>query len=342
MLPRKVSKEFIEDLPKSELHVHLEGTLEPELKLKLAKKNNIDIGQSTIEDVEATYHYTSLASFLAVYYPGMNVLQTESDFYELAMSYLKKAHAQGVVHTEMFFDPQAHIVRGVPLNFVINGFYQACVDARAFGIDAQLIMCFLRDMSARSAMDLLNAVQPYRNKILGIGLDSDEHHNPPLKFMQPFSLAVEQGYHITMHADVDQIDSIDHIKQALEIINVERLDHGTNIVENKDLVDWVNQLQLGLTSCPLSNELITDNDLKGDEILDLLDVGVKVSINSDDPAYFGGYIADNYWALATEYKVTPAQIVQLAKNSIETSWISKEQKQIYLDQIDNYVEEYDG
>ncbi|MCH4008662.1 adenosine deaminase [Companilactobacillus sp.] len=342
MLPKRVSREFINGLPKSELHVHLEGTLEPELKLKLAQKNHIDIGQETVEDVEKTYHYSNLASFLAVYYPGMDVLQTEEDFYELAMAYLQKAASQGVLHTEMFFDPQAHIVRGVPLQFVIDGFYQACVDARAFGIDAHLIMCFLRDMSARSAMDLLHAVQPYRNKILGIGLDSDEHHNPPLKFMQPFSMAVEQGYHITMHADVDQIDSIDHIKQALEIINVERLDHGTNIVENKDLVDWVNQLHLGLTSCPLSNELITDNDLKGDEILDLLDEGVKVSINSDDPAYFGGYIADNYAALANEYKVTPQQLVTLAKNSFETAWISDKQKQFYLEDIDNYVEEFEN
>lgn len=341
MLPKRVSREFIDGLPKSELHVHLEGTLEPELKLKLAQKNHIDIGQETVEDVEKTYHYSNLASFLAVYYPGMDVLQTEEDFYELAMAYLQKAASQGVLHTEMFFDPQAHIVRGVPLQFVIDGFYQACVDARAFGIDAHLIMCFLRDMSARSAMDLLHAVQPYRNKILGIGLDSDEHHNPPLKFMQPFSMAVEQGYHITMHADVDQIDSIDHIKQALEIINVERLDHGTNIVENKDLVDWVNQLHLGLTSCPLSNELITDNDLKGDEILDLLDEGVKVSINSDDPAYFGGYIADNYAALANEYKVTPQQLVTLAKNSFETAWISDKQKQFYLEDIDTYVAEFE-
>ncbi len=340
MLPKKISREFIDGLPKSELHVHLEGTLEPALKLKLAQKNNIDIGQKTIEDVEKTYHYDDLASFLAVYYPGMNVLQTEEDFYELAMAYLKKAQSQGVRHVEMFFDPQAHAVRGVPLNYVMNGFYQSAIDARGLGIDAHLIMCFLRDMSARSAMDLLKAAQPYRSKILGIGLDSDEYHNPPLKFMIPFSQAVEQGYHITMHADVDQVDSIDHIKQALEIINVERLDHGTNIVEDPRLVDYANQLQIGLTSCPLSNKLITDNDLKGDELLDLLDEGVKISVNSDDPAYFGGYIADNYEALVNEYKVTPEQIVKLAKNSFETSWISDAQKKMYLEQIDEYVDSF--
>lgn len=342
MLPKKITREFIEGLPKAELHVHLEGTLEPELKLKLARKNGIDIGQETIEDVEKTYHYSDLADFLAVYYPGMNVLQTQEDFYELAISYLQKAAHDGVKHVEMFFDPQAHLVRGIPLATVINGFYQASQDAAALGVDAHLIMCFLRDMSTQSASELLELAKPFRNKILGIGLDSDEHHNPPLKFMIPFNEAVKQGYHITMHADVDQIDSIEHIKQALEIINVERLDHGTNIVENRDLVDWVNQLKIGLTSCPLSNELITNNDLKGDEILDLLDLGVKVSINSDDPAYFGGYIAENYAALAEEYKVTTEQLVQLARNSFETSWISPNQKQMYLKQIDNYIENFPG
>lgn len=337
MLPKKVSQEFIQGLPKSELHVHIEGTLDPKLKLKLAQRNNVDIGQETVEDIEETYHYSSLASFLAVYYPGMDVLLTEEDFYELAMEYLKKAHQNNVAHVEMFFDPQAHLVRGIPLDFVINGLYRACIDARAFNVDAHLIMCFLRDLSAHSPSQLLDMARPFRNKILGIGLDSDEHHNPPLKFLQPFAKAVDEGYHITMHADVDQVDSIDHIKQALEIINVERLDHGTNIVEDPDLVDWVKQLHLGLTSCPLSNELITDDDLKGDEILDLLDEGVKVSINSDDPAYFGGYISDNYTALAQEYRVTPEQIVQLAKNSFETAWISPTQKETYLRAIDDYV-----
>ncbi|MQS90270.1 adenosine deaminase [Companilactobacillus mishanensis] len=339
-MPKKVSREFIDELPKAELHVHLEGTLEPELKLKLAKKNHIDIGQTTIEDVEESYHYDDLASFLAVYYPGMAVLQTEEDFYELAITYLHHAAADGVRHVEMFFDPQAHLVRGIPLHTVVDGFYQACVDARAFDIDAHLIMCFLRDMSALSASDLLQQAQPFRNKILGIGLDSDEHHNPPLKFAQPFSAAIAQGYRITMHADVDQVDSIEHIKQALEIINVERLDHGTNIVEDQDLVDWVNNIHLGLTSCPLSNDFIS-GDLKGKEIIELLNEGVKVSVNSDDPAYFGGYIADNYEALAADYKLKPEQIVQLARNSFETSWISDKQKAIYLQQIDDFVEDFE-
>ncbi|APX72395.1 adenosine deaminase [Companilactobacillus allii] len=339
MLPKKITREFINGLPKAELHLHLEGTLEPELKLELAKKNGIDIGQTTIEDVRKTYEYDSLASFLNVYYPGMAVLQTEDDFYQLAMAYLKHAKKDGVKHVEMFFDPQAHLTRGIPFDVFINGYYRACIDARAFNVDAHLIMCFLRDMSANYANEVLNMAKPYRNMILGVGLDSDEHHNPPLKFISPFSNAISSGYHTTMHADIDQVDSIDHIKQALEIINVERLDHGTNIVENQDLVDWVNQRNLGLTSCPLSNGFVT-NDMKGKEIVELMEQGVKVSINSDDPAYFGGYIADNYEAIAKKYDLTAQQLVIFARNSFETSWISDFQKNTYLRAIDDFVKAF--
>jgi len=200
-------------------------------------------------------------------------------------------------------------------------------------------MCFLRDMPAQSANEILLMAQHHRDKILGIGLDSDEHHNPPLKFAYQFANATAQGYHTTMHADIDQIDSIEHIKQALEIINVNRLDHGTNIVENQDLVKWAAHTQIGLTACPLSNKFIA-NDSKGKEILDLLDQGVKVSINSDDPAYFGGYIADNYEALANKYNLTAEQLVTFAKNSFETSWISDFQKDIYLKEIDDFVNKF--
>lgn len=339
MLPKTITREFIEGLPKAELHLHLEGTLEPELKLQLAQKNGIDIGQTTIEDVRKSYDYDSLASFLAVYYPGMNVLQTEDDFYQLALEYLQKAKLNGVRHVEMFFDPQAHLTRGIAFETFIKGYHRACIDAAAFNVDAHLIMCFLRDMPAKSANEVLEMAKPYRNMILGVGLDSDEHHNPPLKFARPYSDAAAQGYYTTMHADIDQVDSIEHIKQALEIIEVDRLDHGTNIVENQDLVDWVNQKQLGLTSCPLSNGFVT-NDMKGKEIVELMEQGVKVSINSDDPAYFGGYIADNYEALAEKYDLTAEQLVTFAKNSFETSWISDFQKETYLKEIDEFVEKF--
>ncbi|KRM23630.1 adenosine deaminase [Latilactobacillus graminis] len=333
------TREFINGLPKAELHLHLEGTLEPELKLALAQKNGIDIGQSTIAEIRASYQFDSLASFLAVYYPAMDVLQTEDDFYHLAFTYLQKAHQENVRYAELFFDPQAHMARGIAFETVVNGFHRACTDAHAFNLDAHLIMCFLRDLSAESARQLLAIAKPYQTKILGIGLDSDEHHNPPLKFLREYGEAVAQGYRITMHADIDQVDAIQHIQQALEIIRVERLDHGTNIVENPDLVDWVAQLRIGLTACPLSNRLVAD-DMQDQEILQLMDHNVKVSINSDDPAYFGGYINDNYAAIAVKNGLTIEQIVQFAKNSFETAWISDAQKQVYLAEIDTYVADY--
>ncbi|GEN95424.1 adenosine deaminase [Pediococcus ethanolidurans] len=331
-----VTRKFIDNLPKAELHVHLEGTLEPELRLKLAQKNHIDIGTTSLEALKKTYQYDTLASFLAVYYEAMAVLQTEDDFYELAFTYLKKARQNNVRYVEMFFDPQAHTSRGIAIETVINGFSHAAQDAKEIGVDAHLIMCFLRDFSKASAYQSLIAADPYKDKILGIGLDSDEHHNPPLKFVTSFEKAVSAGYHITMHADVDQVDSINHIKQALEIIGVERLDHGTNIVENPDLVEFVSTHEIGLTSCPNSNKFLSQ-DMKGKEVQTLLEHHVKVSINSDDPAYFGGYINDNYWSLAQSYHLTQEQVVQLAKNSFETAWITDSQKTAYKNEIKTYL-----
>ena len=331
-----VTPEFTRGLPKAELHLHIEGTLEPELKLKLAKRNHVDIGQTTIADVQKTYNYHDLASFLAVYYPAMNVLQTEEDFYDLAWDYLTKAAANNVRHVELFFDPQAHTSRGIPFEVVLNGLYQATVDSRALNVDAHLIMCFLRDFSKESARKTLQEGLKYQDKIIGIGLDSDEHNNPPLKFARQFEEAASAGLHITTHCDIDQKDSIEHIRQALEIMEVERLDHGTNIVEDPDLVELAAKRQIGLTSCPLSNSFVSP-EMKGKEVIDLLNAGVKVSINSDDPAYFKGYISDNYYALAQKYDLSKDKIVQLAKNSFETSWISQRQKQLYLDEIDQFV-----
>ena len=331
-----VTPEFTRGLPKAELHLHIEGTLEPELKLKLAKRNHVDIGQTTIADVQKTYNYHDLASFLAVYYPAMNVLQTEEDFYDLAWDYLTKAAANNVRHVELFFDPQAHTSRGIPFEVVLSGLYQATIDARALNIDAHLIMCFLRDFSKESARKTMQEGLKYKDKIIGIGLDSDEHNNPPLKFARQFEDAVAAGLHITTHCDIDQKDSIEHIRQALEIMEVERLDHGTNIVEDPDLVELAAKRQIGLTSCPLSNSFVSP-EMKGKEVIDLLNAGVKVSINSDDPAYFKGYISNNYYALAQKFDLSKDQIVQLAKNSFETSWISQRQKQLYLDEIDQFV-----
>ena len=331
-----VSQEFTANLPKAELHLHIEGTLEPELKLKLAQRNHIDIGQDTIEEVQKTYDYDDLASFLSVYYPAMEVLQTEEDFYDLGMAYLKRAAANHVRHVEIFFDPQAHTSRGVAFETVINGLYRAVVDGRALNVDAALIMCFLRDFSKESARQTLAEALPYKDKFIGIGLDSDEHNNPPLKFARQYEDAAAAGLHLTAHCDIDQKDSIEHIRQALEIMGVERLDHGTNIVEDPDLVQFAAKNNIGMTSCPLSNGYVSP-EMKGEEVLELLKQGVKVSIHSDDPAYFGGYIGDNYYAIADRYDLTKDQVVQLAKNSFETSWISDEKKAIYLKELEDYV-----
>ncbi|WP_250229779.1 adenosine deaminase [Anaeropeptidivorans aminofermentans] len=336
MQNKKVTKEFIQGLPKAELHLHLEGTLEPELKLKLAKKNGIDIGQHTIEEIKATYQFDSLSSFLQVYYPAMNVLRDEDDFCELAMDYLKKAKIHNVKYVELFFDPQAHTTRGIPFETVINGYYKATIEACGLGIEAHLIMCFLRDMSAESAMETYKQALPYRDKILGIGLDSDERNNPPRKFADVFALAKKDGFHITMHCDVDQENSIGHIREALMDIGVERLDHGTNIVEDPSLVAYIKERGIGLTCCPMSNGFIVD-DLKGKEMLELLHQGIKVTVNSDDPAYFQGYISDNLFALAEKYDMTQEDIIQIAKNSFEIAWISDEKKKEYLNMIDEYV-----
>lgn len=331
-----VTKKFIQGLPKAELHLHIEGTLEPELKLKLAKRNNINIGQSTIEEVRKTYDYDDLASFLAVYYPAMNVLQQEEDFYDLTMDYLQRAAQNNVRHVEIFFDPQAHTSRGIAFKTVINGLYRATVDARALNVDAHLIMCFLRDFSRESARKTLIEALNYQDKIIGVGLDSDEHNNPPMKFFNQFTIATEHGLHVTAHADIDQKDSIEHIRELLEVIGVERVDHGTNIVEDPDLVKFAAKNNIGFTSCPLSNSFVSP-EMKGKEVIELLNNNVKVSIHSDDPAYFGGYIADNYSTFADKFNLTKEQVVTLARNSFETSWISDQQKAIYLTELEEYA-----
>lgn len=335
----EVTPDFVAGLPKAEMHLHLEGTLEPDLKLRLAQKNGIDIGQSTVEEVQATYVFDSLSSFLAVYYPAMNVLQDEDDFYALAQAYFRRAQANGVRRAEVFFDPQAHTSRGVPLEAVIKGYSRAVKDAaKDFGVSADLILCFLRDMSAESAYETLAAALEYKDLFIGVGLDSDERSNPPEKFAAAFALAKEAGLHVTMHCDIDQVGSIDNIKTALTELGTERLDHGTNIVENPELVELVRERGIGLTCCPVSNSFVTDN-MKAEEIVDLLRQGVKVTINSDDPAYFGAYVAENYLNLARFADLSREDLAQLARNSFEVAWISDEARAAYLAQIDDYMKQ---
>jgi len=327
---------FVSGLPKAELHVHLEGTLEPDLKLALATRNGVDIGQSTVEEVRASYAFDSLASFLAVYYPAMNVLVTEQDFYDLATEYFRRAAADGVRHVEAFFDPQAHTTRGVPFETVITGLHRAAADAAGYGLSAELILCFLRDASAESAHETLLAALPHRDLFVGVGLDSDERGNPPAKFAEVFQLAREAGLKLTMHCDIDQVGSIENIRQVLGEVRVDRIDHGTNILEDPALVALVRERRIGLTCCPVSNSFVTA-DMKAREIVELLGLGVLVTLNSDDPAYFGAYIADTYTAFARQAGVGRDELVQLARNSFEASWLSGADRQGYLSEIDDYL-----
>jgi adenine deaminase len=287
--------------------------------------------------MRAAYRFDDLRSFLAVYYEGMSVLLTGDDFYDLAMAYFRKARSQNVVYAEVFFDPQAHTTRGIPFDTVIQGFRRAQQEAEAsLGLRSQLIMCFLRDNSAESAMDTLAQSLAYRDWIVGIGLDSDERNNPPAKFREVFARARREGYRLTMHCDVDQQDSVEHIWQCLDQIRVERVDHGVNALEDAALVREINRRGLGLTICPISNSYVTDG-LKANEIKSLLDAGVRATVNSDDPAYFPGYMNENLDALQGAVSLTRDELVGLARNAFTISWLEQEDRDRYLDVLEAYT-----
>ena len=328
---------FIDGMPKAELHLHLEGTLEPELKFELAARNDVGLAYGSAAEMRARYAYHDLSSFLAAYYEGMSVLRTERDFYDLAMAYFRKASSQNVVYAEVFFDPQAHTSRGVPFDAVIGGFHRARLDAGAdLGLRAQLIMCFLRDMSADSAMRTLEQSLPHRDRIIGVGLDSDERDNPPLKFKEVFDRARGEGYRLTMHCDVDQADAVGHIWQCLDDIGVERIDHGVNCVEDDALMSRLGRDGVGLTVCPVSNSWVTDG-LKARELKTMLDRSLRATVNSDDPAYFGAYVAENLAAAQEAAGLTAAEIIRLARNSFEIAWLDPADRAAYLTALDAYA-----
>ncbi|WP_327086551.1 adenosine deaminase [Nonomuraea sp. NBC_01738] len=324
--------EFIAGLPKAELHLHIEGTLEPELKFELAGRNGLELPYANVEEIRAAYAFNDLPSFLKVYYEGMQVLRTEPDFYDLAMAYLRKAASQNVRYAEIFFDPQAHTSRGVSFDVVIRGLRRALIDAERLGVRAQLIMCFLRDFQAEYAMATLLESLPYKEWIVGVGLDSDEKGNPPAKFAAVYERARQEGYLLTMHCDVDQDDSVEHIRQAVQDIGVNRVDHGVNVLEDPALVGELLDRGIGLTCCPISNGYVTDS-MKIEGIRKLLDLGVKVTINSDDPAYFTGYVQENLEAL----NFSDADLAQLERNAFEITWLPRHLKDAYLAEIDAYV-----
>lgn len=329
---------FIEGMPKAELHVHVEGTLEPELKFDLARRNAIELPYRSVEQMRAAYDFNDLSSFLKVYYEGMDVLLTEQDFFDLATAYLTKAHSQGVIYAEMFFDPQAHTARGVAYDTVIRGIRRAQVEAQErLGIRTQLIMCFLRDMSTDSAMATLEQSLPYRDWIVGVGLDSDEKGNPPIKFKVVFERARAEGYRLTMHCDVDQENSTLHIRQTLHDIGVDRIDHGVNALEEDALFREIVQRGVALTICPISNRCITGS-LKALEVRRMLEMSMRATVNSDDPAYFTGYVNENLVATQEAADLTRDQMVRLAINAFEASWLPADEKQALRGRLDRYVE----
>ncbi|MEM9743071.1 MAG: adenosine deaminase [Pseudomonadota bacterium] len=328
---------FVAGLPKVELHVHLEGTLEPEQLFEFARRNGVTLPFETPEAVVAAYDFHDLPSFLTIYYKGMEVLHSEQDFYDLTMAYLEKAAAHNVRYVEPFFDPQPHTNRGVAFDTVINGIHRALQDgASKLGVHSQLILCFLRDLSAESAEAHLDFALQHKDKIVGIGLDSDEAGNPPRKFAAVFERARREGFKLTMHCDVNQQDTHANIRECLDLIKVDRIDHGVNSLEVDDLMNDIRDRGLGLTVCPISNRFCVQ-DLTGNQIRQMLEHGMKATINSDDPAYFRGYMNENFQALADEHGFTEAELGQLSRNAIEVCWAPNSLKQTMTAELDRYL-----
>jgi adenosine deaminase len=328
---------FVRGLPKCELHVHIEGTLEPEMKFRLAARNGVKLPYATADEMRKAYDFNDLTSFLKMYYEGMAVLLTEQDFYDLMLAYLARAAADQVRYAEIFFDPQAHTGRGIPFAVVIGGLSRAQADGEVrFGIRTRLIMCILRDQTAEYAMATLLEALPYRERILGIGLDSDERGNPPLKFHEVFRRARAEGFLLTMHCVPDQPDAVAHIRQCVHDIGVDRIDHGVNAVEDARLCEEIRDRGLGLTVCPCSNRLIGGGS-KADTVMRMLQLGMRVTVNSDDPAYFGGYIADNYCLVAEETGAGREALLRLARNACEAAWLPRAGKDLLLAEVEEYA-----
>lgn len=324
---------LIRQLPKAELHIHIEGSFEPELMFHIAQRNQVALPFSSVEEVKKAYNFHNLQSFLDIYYAGAAVLLYEQDFYDLAWAYFEKCHENNVVHTEIFFDPQTHTERGVPFSTIINGLYRACQDAHEkLGISSYLIMCFLRHLSQESALETLQQAVPFKDKIIGVGLDSSELGNPPSKFKEVFALAKQQGYKLVAHAGEE--GPAEYIWEALELLHIDRIDHGVRCDEDERLVNRLITTQMPLTVCPLSNlKLCVVNNMAHHNIKRLLEKGLCVTVNSDDPAYFGGYMNDNFIAISAALALTEMQLKQLAINSFNASFLSETQKQYWINRI---------
>lgn len=327
---------FIEGLPKVELHLHIEGTLEPELMFRLAERNHVKLSYKTIEEVRKAYQFNNLQSFLDIYYQGAQVLQNEQDFYDLAWAYFSKAHSQNVRHAEIFFDPQTHTARGIPFETVISGLRKAQEDAeQKTGLSSRLIMCFLRHLSPEEALDTLEEAKPFRKWITGVGLDSSEQGRPPALFQKVYEQAEAAGFLPVAHAGEE--GPAEYVWEALQLLKSRRIDHGVRSTDDPELIQYLIREQIPLTVCPLSNiKLRVFQTMKEHNLRRMLQMGVCVTINSDDPAYFGGYMNENFLAAQRDLELTKDELVKLSANAINASFIDENARQVLTTELNEY------
>ena len=327
--------DYIKKIPKAELHLHIEGTFEPELMFEIAQRNKVEIPYQSVEEVKKAYQFSCLQDFLDIYYAGASVLLYEKDFYDLTMAYFKHCAEENVVHTEIMFDPQTHTKRGISFGTVINGIQKAREDAQAkYGISSLLIMSYLRHLSEEDAFETLEQSLPYKHLIKAVGLDSSEKGNPPSKFQKVFEASVKEGYIPVAHAGEE--GPAEYIWEALDLLKISRIDHGNNSLTDEVLLKKLVDEKIALTVCPLSNlELRVVDDLKDHPLKKMLNLGLKATVNSDDPAYFGGYMNANFLQTAEALDLTQEEIKTLAKNSFEYSLLSEEEKAKYLADVEN-------
>ncbi len=327
---------FIEGLPKVELHLHIEGSLEPELMFSLAQRNKVNLPFKSIEEVRKAYNFSNLQDFLNIYYQGMGVLLTEQDFYDLTWAYIERCASNHVIHTEIFFDPQGHTERGVKFETVLNGITRALDDGKKkLGISSKVIMCFLRHLSEEDAFKTLEQALPYKDRIIGVGLDSSEKGFPPSKFERVFAKARAAGFLIVAHAGEE--GPPEYVWEALDKLKVNRIDHGNRSLEDEKLVARLVRDGMALTVCPLSNlKLCVVKDMRDHPLKKMLELGLKACVNSDDPAYFGGYMNDNYKAVSNALSLTKENLLTLARNSVAASFLSNAEKEALLQQVNAY------
>jgi adenosine deaminase len=329
-------KAFIENLPKAELHLHIEGTFEPELMFNIAQRNNIELKYKSVEELKAAYQFDCLQDFLDIYYQGASVLLTEQDFYDLTWSYLEKCAVQNVRHTEIMFDPQTHTDRGVSFETVIRGVSRACNDAKEkLNVSSLLIMSYLRHLTEEDAFKTLKQSLPNKHLITAVGLDSSEKGNPPSKFAKVFEASAKEGYIPLAHAGEE--GPAEYVWEALDVLNIKRIDHGNNSLQDEDLVKEIVKRDIALTVCPLSNTaLCVVDNLKNHPLKTMMDKGLKVTVNSDDPAYFGGQVNKNYIEIQKALNLTKEDMYELAKNSFQYSLLHEDKKQFYLRELEQY------